>query len=357
MLSKLRACVLMFMMTAPLATHAAIQNPLKKLEAEPIVIAVIDTGLDAKQDNLRELLWRNPGESGFDALGNSRGTNGIDDDGNGYIDDVSGVDFSLPFVAGAFPKDTEGHGTHVSGIIGGLVGEMKRVPASDAPGTGRRPVRLMPLKYYDEKATGDVNLRRSIEALEYAVDNGADIINYSGGGGTPNARELIALRKAQKKGIIVVAAAGNEGVDIDKGGFYPASYELPNILAVAALGRDGKLHPKSNFGKLATMIAAPGEKIISQVPGGLAAMTGTSQATAMVTGTLAGLIAESNQQRTPEAWIQLLLQSGEIEPNLIGKMRYPLKLNVERARRFAETIPAQDLLIAGRRDSTTSKGR
>ncbi len=342
--------------TAKSAVHLQTET-INLPERKPIVIAMIDTGFDPLQKDLRQMLWINPGETGFDSFGNAKGNNGIDDDGNGYTDDISGVDFSVSANTSAFPKDVEGHGTHVSGIIGGLVTEMKRAPAAEALIAERRPVRLMILKYYDEKATGDVNLRRSLEALEYAVDNDVDIINYSGGGNVPNAREIVALKRAQRKGILVIAAAGNDGADLDKGGFYPASYDLPNILAVAALGKDQKLHPKSNYGQHATMIAAPGEKIISQVPGGLAAMTGTSQATAMVTGVLAGMIAESTERRTPEAWIQLLLQSSEIEPNLIGKLRYPLKLNVERARRFAETIPAQDLLIAGRKGSTTLKIR
>jgi subtilisin family serine protease len=173
------------------------------------------------------------------------------------------------------PVDLHGHGTHVSGIIKSIFPD----------------VRIIPIKYYNANATGEQNLVNSIQALEYAVELGVDIINYSGGG--PEAdfknklKELAIVKKAQKKGVLIIAASGNNGsnIDLDEHKYYPASYNLDNILTVGSYDQDLKILDSSNKGVGTVHVVAPGSKIQSAyIKDGGGRMTGTSQATAFVSG-------------------------------------------------------------------------
>jgi len=193
-----------------------------------------------------------------------------------------GMDFSNAHLGKAYvntsPADYHGHGTHVAGIIKGVYEDVK----------------IIPVKYFNQNASGEQNLENSIKALEYAVDLGVDIINYSGGG--PEAdpknkkRELAIVKKAQKKGIILVAAAGNNGsnIDIKQNNYFPASYNLDNIISVGAYNEDLQLISSSNYGVKTVEVAAPGYKINSSTTSmgttDAFAMSGTSQATAFVSG-------------------------------------------------------------------------
>ena len=138
-----------------------------------VVVAIIDTGIDAKHPALRDNLWINPGEDGFDKRGHSKRNNGIDDDHNGYVDDVHGWNFSG---GNNDLTDTHGHGTHIAGIIGA-----KKINDKLPHGVAEN-VSLMVLKYYDPKTGGEDNLQNSVQAILYAVRMKAQIINYSGGG-------------------------------------------------------------------------------------------------------------------------------------------------------------------------------
>ncbi len=254
------------------------QNLMKqKCANSKVVVAVIDTGLDVSHPSLKNSLWVNEVEK--------NGRPGVDDDRNGFVDDVNGWDF---VTRSGKIVDRHGHGTHIAGIIAAA-------PSREDDFSGVCPgVKIMSLRYYDPNASGDDNLDYTIRGIDYAVKMGVDIINYSGGGNSFSAKEHKALKEAEKKGILVVAAAGNEANFSDQKPYYPASYsDLKNIVSVAAINEQGLKLPRSNFGIKNVHIAAPGQSILSTLPGGSFGFhTGTSQATAFVSGIAAQLLVE-----------------------------------------------------------------
>ncbi|MBI1862133.1 MAG: S8 family serine peptidase [Deltaproteobacteria bacterium] len=258
-----------------------------------VVVAVVDTGIDYTHAELRDSVWINKGETGSWSPPpgmeryiscRDKSCNGIDDDGDGFVDDVAGWDFvnDVPLA-----YDTHGHGSHIAGIIASTGADGIGSPGV-CPG-----VSIMPLKYYDASGVGYNNLQNTVRAFHYAIQMGAQIINYSGGGTDPAPAERLALEDAKNHGILVVAAAGNEGQNNDIAPYFPASYGLENIISVASINPENQLLPSSNWGPGRVHIAAPGQGIVSTLPGGqLGAMTGTSQATAFVTGTAALLLSQ-----------------------------------------------------------------
>jgi thermitase len=295
----------------------------KAVRDHNVIVAVIDTGVDISHPDLRPNIWWNPGETGLDENGLSKATNGIDDDGNGLIDDVHGWNF-----ANNSPEimDDHGHGTHIAGIIAA-----KRLNGLGSSGVAP-DVSLMVLKYYDPQGDGTQNLIATIRAIRYAVQMGAKIINYSGGGILRSQQEEEAMRWAAEKGVLVVAAAGNEGLNSDFFQFYPADYDLPNILSVTAVDRHLHLLKGSNFGKETVDIGAPGHNIYSTLPGGnYGFMSGTSQATAFVSGAAALLIAQEPDTSRPESTIARLLETGTLIESLRGRSRSGRLVNVEAA--------------------------
>ena len=281
-----------------------------------IVVAVIDTGIDPEHPALKGSLWINEKEL--------NGKTGVDDDGDGYIDDINGWDFARN--SGRL-MDKHGHGTHISGIIaaseareGGLKGV--------CPG-----VRIMSLRYYDETATGSENLRNTIKAIEFAVNHGVNIINYSGGGAERSNAEFQALKLAQTKGILVVAAAGNEHSNVEKAGqaYFPASYELDNILSVTAVDPVGNILSSANFGPTKVHVAAPGQSILSSTPnGGYGYMTGTSQATAFASGIAALLLTENKSLSFRQ--IKKIIESSVMKnPRLVSKVKSSGQVRAELA--------------------------
>ncbi|RMH00160.1 MAG: hypothetical protein D6706_04410 [Chloroflexi bacterium] len=213
-----------------------------------ITVAVIDTGVDYNHPELSNQIWLNAGEIP---------NNGIDDDGNGYVDDVRGWDFVQNDNA---PMDFNEHGTHVAGIIGaagnnatGVVGACWRA-------------RIMPLRVLNSVGSGTT--ADIVAAIDYARLNGAKIINMSlgGPGGSPGDLMDTAIANANAAGILVVAAAGNDGSNNDVIPQYPASYTQPNIIAVAATDQNDALATFSNYGATSVDIGAPGMNILSSVP-------------------------------------------------------------------------------------------
>lgn len=315
--------------------------------SKDIIIAVIDTGIDVNHPGLKESLWENPGENGvvtsdFCAKQSkplavkecNKATNGIDDDGNGYIDDVHGWNFvhndsSL--------TDNHGHGSHIAGIIGAN-------PEGAGKGVmGVSPkVSIMALKYFDPKSPNTNNLKNTIQAIRYAVKMKANIINYSGGGTDYSAEELAAVKEAEKAGILFVAAAGNERSNSDEAGkhYYPADYDVTNVISVTAVNspeknKAGKEEPKvlasSNFGVRTVDIAAPGENIYSTMPNGsYGVMTGTSQATAFVTG-VAALLLSANREFSASELKKYILKTGDEYVTLMSKTGTAKLLNSYRA--------------------------
>ena len=290
--------------------------------SKDIIVAVIDTGIDTKHEDLKDNLWVNKGETGKDSKGRPKETNGVDDDKNGYIDDVHGWSFVSQ---NHDLTDNHGHGTHISGILGAKGGNGKGV-------SGVSPnVSIMTLKYFDPRSPGLNNLENTVKSIHYAVENGAHIINYSGGGLEFSKEEKAAISKAQKKGILFVAAAGNERSNSDQKKYYPADYDLDNVISVTAIDPDKNILPSSNYGVLTVDIAAPGKRIYSTLPKGrYGQMTGTSQATAFVSG-VAALLMAHNPDFDADQVANYIKNTGDVVESLKGKTRYNKKLNSYRA--------------------------
>jgi thermitase len=287
-----------------------------------VVVAVIDTGADVKHEDLASNFWVNPGETGLDSKGRDKATNGVDDDGNGYVDDVHGWNF----VANSSDlTDNHGHGTHIAGIIGAEAGNNKGI-AGIAP-----KVSLMVLKYYDPKVPTTDNLRNTVNAIKYAVKMKANVINYSGGGTEFSKEEFEAIEEARKQGILFVAAAGNERSNSDKHKYYPADYGLSNIISVTAIDPSTEVLSSSNYGTETVDIAAPGQNILSTLPGGsYGYMTGTSQATAFVTGA-AVLVMAHRDPISAEEVKKYILTTGDSQTSLLAKCRTSKQLNLFKA--------------------------
>jgi subtilisin family serine protease len=237
--------------------------------SEKIIVAVIDTGVDYTHPDLAANMWVNEAERA--------GQPGVDDDQNGVIDDVHGADFANN---DGDPMDDNGHGTHVAGTIG-AVGD----DGAGVVGVNWR-VKIMAGKFLQADGGGD--LKAAISAIQYAVNNGAKILNNSWGGG-PHSRALEeVIQWAEQKGVLFVAAAGNHRGNNDEQPTYPASYNVPNVISVAAINNKGLLADFSCFGRRSVHLGAPGDGILSTVPGGkYRSFKGTSMATPHVVGVAA----------------------------------------------------------------------
>lgn len=287
-----------------------------------VIVAIIDTGADINHEDLSGNLWINKGETGIDKNGRDKATNGVDDDGNGFVDDVYGWNFVSN---NNDLKDNHGHGNHIAGIIGARAGNGKGI-------SGIAPeVSLMILKYYDPKVPNTDNLKNTIASIKYAVKMGAHIINYSGGGTEYSADEKSAIAEAEKKGILFVAAAGNERSNSDQFKYYPADYGLSNIISVTAIDPGTQVLPSSNYGIETVDIAAPGQNILSLLPNNsYGYMTGTSQATAFVSGAAALVMAHKQSFKAADVK-KYILNTGDNIPDLASKTKTSRKLNLYKA--------------------------
>jgi subtilisin family serine protease len=218
-------------------------------------------------------------------------------------------------------QDPHGHGTHIAGIIAG------RGPVLGVSKNSK----IMVLRYFDHKQRIDM-LESTVQAMRYAIRNGAKIINYSAGGTIPSRLEEEVVKLALKEKVLIVAAAGNEATDTDVSGFFPASYSWPHILSVASVDSSLHLARQSNFGGRTVRIAAPGERIVSLLPGGkFGMMSGTSQATAFVTGAAAEIMAHSVSRLDPIQIVDRLVVTGTQLQSLRGRTQFATLLNVKRA--------------------------
>ncbi len=288
-----------------------------------VLVAIIDTGIDVRHEDLKGNLWMNPGETGIDSKGRDKATNGIDDDGNGFVDDVHGWNFVS---SNNKLDDNHGHGTHIAGIVGAEAGNNKGI-------SGISPeVSLMVLKYFDPKVPNNDNLKNTIQAIDYAVNMGAHIINYSGGGTEFSQEEYEAVKRAEAKGILFVAAAGNERSNSDKHHYYPADYKLNNIISVTAIDPTAEVLSSSNYGVETVHIAAPGQNILSCLPQNTyGLMTGTSQATAFITGAAVLVMAHKELYGKPEEVKKYILATGDSTTSLVGKTGTSRRLNLFKA--------------------------
>ncbi|MDX1812269.1 MAG: S8 family serine peptidase, partial [Gammaproteobacteria bacterium] len=264
------------------------QNPVADISAveawdlttgsENVVVAVIDTGVDYNHQDLQANIWSN-----IDEIPNNR----IDDDQNGYVDDIRGWNFSG---SNNNPMDDNNHGTHVAGIIGAVGNNSNGVSGVNWN------IKIMPLKFMNARGQGQTSA--AINAIEYAVANGAKISNNSWGGGAYSQAMFDAIQAANSAGHLFVTAAGNDGLNNDNTPSYPANYNLSNIISVAATDSNDNLASFSNFGSRTVDIAAPGVAILSTVRNNqYREMSGTSMASPFVAGA-AGLLLSRNSSLT-----------------------------------------------------------
>lgn len=255
-----------------------------------IVVAVIDTGIDHTHADLANNIYVNPNEIP---------DNGIDDDGNGFIDDVRGWNFAG--VSNNNAMDDNDHGTHVAGTIG----------ASGNDGIGvagvNWKVSMMPVKFLS--ASGSGTLADAVKSIQYATKMRVNIMNNSWGGGGFSQALMDAIEEANQAGIIFVAAAGNNGTNNDQAPHYPSNYQVENVVSVAATTNQEELASFSCFGKRTVHIAAPGHRILSTTPNNAyQSFSGTSMATPHVVGALA-LLWSTNESQDYKSVINGILQS------------------------------------------------
>jgi subtilisin family serine protease len=239
----------------PLFNHKLINAPgaweITK-GSKSVIVAISDTGIWTHPD-LKDNFWMNAGEIGLDAKGKDKAKNKIDDDGNGFVDDSLGWNFATNTKN---PVDNHYHGTHVAGIVGAVGANEMGIEGVNWS------VSLMSVKFLDMDGSGTTE--GGIGTILYAADHGAKVVNCSWGGDGYTQSLVDAIDYAKSKGVLIVAAAGNDSADADKYPLYPAAYENENIISVASINDiKGTLSGFSNWGIKSVDIAAPGNSIYS----------------------------------------------------------------------------------------------
>ncbi|MFW8589936.1 S8 family serine peptidase [Glaciecola sp. 2405UD65-10] len=310
-----------------------------------VVIGVIDSGVDYTHEDLAGNMWQNPGEVPG---------NGIDDDGNGYIDDIYGIDTAN---VDSDPMDDDSHGTHVAGTIGavgnngiGVVGVNHEVSIAackflTAAGTGSTAGAIECINYFTELRNSGINVRAT---------------NNSWGGGSFSQALQDAITAAGESDVLFLAAAGNSGVDNDASPHYPSSYDNDSLIAVASIGRtDGDVG--HSYGLTSVDLAAPGGSILSTTPGNnYSVFSGTSMATPHVTGS-AALVWSINPALTALEMKDILLSSGDDNAYANGRTVSGKRLNVFNALEAADpdpgfllgVTPSSQEIVAGESTSYT----
>lgn len=230
-----------------------------------IVVAIIDTGVDWNHPDLMPNLYTNSAEIDGD---------GKDNDGNGFVDDIRGWNFASN---NKNSTDDNGHGSHCAGTIGGAGNNGMGVAGVNWD------VTIMPIKFLS--ADGSGSLKGAVESINYATKMKVNVMSNSWGGGGYSESMKVAIEKARDAGILFVAAAGNESNDNDAAPTYPATYQVENVLSVAATDNKDQIASFSNYGKGKVHVAAPGVRIYSSVKGGgYDTFSGTSMACPHVAG-------------------------------------------------------------------------
>lgn len=268
------------------------------------LVAIVDSGVDYGHEDLQASIWRNPGEIP---------ANGVDDDGNGVVDDYNGYDFANN---DAEPLDDNGHGTHVAGIVAAT--------GNNAVGVAgvAWASQVVAIKCLDGAGSGfNSDLVRAIDYAVTLKDQGYPIVAINMSlGGEYTSTLYRAVSRASERGILLVAAAGNESTNNDSIPTYPANFDLPNVISVAAVNAAGSLADYSNYGRETVDVAAPGSSILSTKPrqGGVSEYgyeSGTSMATPHVSG-VAALIASVNGTATGTLIKSILISTVKPESSL-----------------------------------------
>jgi subtilisin family serine protease len=279
-----------------------------------VVVGIIDTGIEYTHPDLAANMWVNPNEIA---------NNGIDDDANGYIDDIHGIN---AINDSGNPLDDNGHGTHVAGTIGAVGNNSTGV-------TGVAwTVKMVGLKFLSASGSGSTS--NAIKGIDYLTSlktqKGLNVIasNNSWGGGGFSSSLQSAIVRARDAGILFVAAAGNETQNIDATPSYPAAYNVDNVISVGAVDVDtGGIASFSNFGPTNVHIGAPGTSITSTYTGSnYASLDGTSMAAPHVTGVLA-LMSAANSTLTYTQYRNALLTGSTIRSSLAGYVAESRMLN------------------------------
>lgn len=295
-------------------------------------VAIIDSGIDYNHQDLAPNFWVNQGELGQDSQGRDKRSNNFDDDGNGYVDDWRGWDFGNH---DNDPMDEIGHGTLVAGIAG-AAGNNRYGVAGIAWNLSLMGIKM---SGYDQDGDHHARLASAIQAVEYATSAGAHILNLSWGFPLESAHSFHidplkeALIAAGKRGILIIAAAGNHGANNDLTYRIPTNYKLPFLISVAASDARDTLAEFSNYGVKHVDLAAPGVNIFTTSSKGFGShdyRSGTSMATPMVAGTAALLMSVYPDLRGAELR-ERILSSVDTIPNWHDKIATGGRLNTLRA--------------------------
>ncbi len=249
--------------------------------SDDVLVAVIDTGVDYTHPDLAEATYTNEAEA--------NGKAGVDDDKNGYVDDVHGMNFVEASKPTNLSLDDHGHGSHCSGTIGARGNDGKGIVGVNWN------VKILPVKFLSKDGGG--SLEGAIKAIDYATKMKARIMSNSWGGGGESQALKEAIQRANAAGALFIAAAGNDSANNDQNPHFPSNYNVPNVVSVAALDNKGNLASFSNYGKKTVHVAAPGVNVYSTVVGGYDSYSGTSMATPHVSG-VAALIAAAEPNLT-----------------------------------------------------------
>lgn len=273
-----------------------------------VKIAVIDTGIDYNHPDLAANMMINEAEK--------NGQAGVDDDGNGFVDDIYGYDFAGK---DGDPMDGHSHGTHCAGTIGaihdngeGVAGVMSEVS-------------FLAVKFLSDSGSGST--ADAISAIDYATSRGVDLMSNSWGGGGYSEALKEAIERANDAGIVFTAAAGNSGSNNDQTPHYPSNYDVENVISVAASTAQDDLASFSCYGRRTVHIAAPGHRILSTTKnGGYAVYSGTSMATPHVSGAIGLLLAQEGRM-SPAAVRERLMATSEPIGALRGRTINSGRLN------------------------------
>lgn len=291
------------------------QEPVSRRE---VVIAILDTGVDYMHPDLAEHIWVNPNEIPGD---------GIDNDNNGYVDDIYGWDFYNDDASVchykydkntktnlSLPEDKDDHGTHIAGIIGAIADNSIGIAGI----ASNIDIKLMVLKI-NGGPDGTGSISDAILGIKYATKMGADICNISWG----TSQNSPALKQTIiESDMLFVAAAGNRGSDNDTKPVYPSSFQLDNLISVTFIDANGKLTRLSNYGPKTVEMAAPGSDIMSTIVGSYQTLSGTSMAAPQVSA-VAALLYSYNKKLYPLAVKDIVLRTIKPIPELRDSILYP----------------------------------